>query len=160
MTALRTLPLLCAACALAHAADRDFDRVVKAIESHYGVRQTHVPLMGVANFFVKVARPAGASSFHLALFDHLDADAPDRDEFLDHVDTGRLHPFVRARARDGEATYILAGDAGKSTRLLIATFSRDSATVIQVRVTPAALRRTIEHPQSMAGAWLGKQDSR
>ena len=49
-------------------ADREFDRVVKAIESHYGTSRLHIPLMGVANFAVKVGRPAGASGFKIAVF--------------------------------------------------------------------------------------------
>ncbi|MCU1236607.1 MAG: hypothetical protein JWP63_4574 [Candidatus Solibacter sp.] len=163
MRTLRYLALLLCTCAALPAADRDFDRVVKAIEQHYGTPRTHVPLMGaamgVANFFVKVARPAGTTSFHLAVFDHFDGFAPDREEFMDRLDTGRLRPLIRAHSRQGEATYILAGEAGKSTRLLIASFSRDAAMVIQVRVNPAALRRTIDHPQGMINAYLGKHDT-
>jgi hypothetical protein len=147
------------ACGSMAAADRDFDRVVKAIEAHYGTRHTNVPLMGLANFFVKVARPSGTSSFHLAVFDHLDGE-DGRDRFMDQLDSGRLHPLVRVRSnREGAATYILAADAGKSTRMLIATFSRSEAVVVQVRVNAAALRRTIEHPEGMAKAYLGKHDN-
>lgn len=153
--------LMLLACGAASAADRDFERVVKAIEAHYGTHHANVPLMGVANFFVKVARPAGTSSFHLAVFDHLDAVEDDRNGFMDRLDSGSLHPLVRIRSnREGEGTYILAGDAGKSTRMLIATFSRDAAMVVQVRVNAAALRRTIEHPDRMAKAYMGKHDDR
>ena len=160
MTKLGAVAGLLLACTAAHAADRDFERVVKAIESHYGTRRTHIPLMGVANFFVKVARPAGTTSFHLAVFDHFDGFAPDRDEFMDGLDTGSLHPFVRVYSRDGEATYILAGEAGKSTRLLIASFARNEALVVQVRVNAEALARTIGNPQGMAARYLGKHDDR
>jgi hypothetical protein len=157
----RWLPLLMLACGIpATAADREFDAVVKAIEAHYGAQHTHIPLMGVANLFVKVARPAGTSSVHLAVFDHLDAAGGERDDFMDHVDKGKLHPLVRAHARNGEATYILAGDPGKTTRLLIATFSRDAATVIEVKVNEAALRRTIDHPGRMAKSLLGEREDR
>ena len=46
--------------------DAEFDRIVKAIESRYGTRPLHVPFLGVANLFVKVAHPGGASGFKLA----------------------------------------------------------------------------------------------
>jgi hypothetical protein len=156
------LVLLLLACGAAAGADRDFDRVVKAIETHYGTRHANVPLMGVANFFVKVARPAGTTSFHLAVFDHLSSSAEDRDEFMDQLDSGKLHPLVKVRStREGAAaTYILAADAGKSTRMLIAAFSENEGTIVQVTVNAAALRRTIEHPEKMAKALLGKHDDR
>ncbi len=157
----RWFGLLLLACAAAPAADREFDSVVKAIETQYGTRRTHVPLMGAANFFIKVARPAGTSSFRLAIFEHLEAGSANRDEFMDHLATGSLHPMVRVHSRrDGEATYILAGDAGKSTRLLIAVFERNEATVIEIKVNPEALRRTIDHPESFANSFLGKHDDR
>jgi hypothetical protein len=147
------------ACGAAAAADRDFDRVVKAIESHYGTRHTRIPMMGFANFVVKVARPAGTSSFHLAMFDHLDTPPEERDEFMENIGSGSLHPLIRVHSnRDREATYILAGDAGKTTRMLIAIFGRDAATVIEVKVNAEALRKTIERPDLTAQRFLGKQN--
>jgi hypothetical protein len=38
--------------------DAEFDRIVKAIESHYGTRPQHIPFMGVANFFGGLRAPA------------------------------------------------------------------------------------------------------
>jgi hypothetical protein len=157
----RLLGLILLACGAATAADREFDRVVKAIESHYGTHRTHIPLMGAANFLVKVARPAGTSSFHLAIFQHLDANAGDRDEFMDRVDAGSLHRLVRVHSsRDGEATYILAADAGKSTRMLIAIFARDEATVIELKVNPERLRQTLDRPDLAAKSFLGEHPDR
>ena len=74
------------------AADRDFDRVVKAIESHYGTRHTHVPLMGAGQFL----RQGGAARRHQQ-FPPGDLRTPgrggdDRDEFMDHLDTGQPAP--------------------------------------------------------------------
>ena len=155
----RSLVILLLACGAAAAADRDFDRLVKAIESHYGTRHTNLPLMGFANFVVKVARPAGTSSFHLAMFDHLDTPSEERDEFMDQMGSGSLHPLIRVHSnRDREATYILAGDVGKTTRMLIAIFGRDAATVIEVKVNAEALRKTIERPDLTAQRFLGKHD--
>ena len=146
---IRVLILLCAATAAVHAAGRDFDRLVSAIEKHYGVKRTHVPLMGFANFVVKVAHPAGTSGFTLATFEDLPA-VPDQAELervIDDVCRGGLRRVVVTHSRrDREASYILAGEAGKSTELLIATFERTEATVIEVKVDLDALFRMLGTP--------------
>ena len=148
----RLLALFLAAVSAAYGADREFDRVVKAIEKHYGVKRTHVPLLGVANLFVKVARPAGTSGFKLAVFEDLPSPSPydDRvelDRFMDDVCRGGLHALVVTHSRrDGESSYILAGEVGKSSELLIATFERHEATVIQVTVDMDTLLKMIGTP--------------
>ncbi len=154
----RFLSLLLLACAAA-AADLNFDCGVKAVESRYGARRAHIPLMGVANLFVKVARPSGTSSFRLAMFDNLNSFGESRDDFMDHLEAGHLHSLARVHSgQEGDATYILAGDAGKSTRLLIATFGRNAATVIEVKVNAAALRRTFERPDLAVKSFKGRHD--
>ena len=147
----RVLALLLAAGGAAYGADREFDRVVSAIETHYGVKRTHIPLMGVANLFVKVARPAGTHSFKLAVFEDLPSAAYDDrvelDRFMDDIGRGRLHPLVVTHSRhDGEASYILAGEVGKSTEVLIATFEPREATVIEVTVDMETLFKMIGSP--------------
>jgi hypothetical protein len=142
--------LFLAACTAACCADREFDRVVSAVEHHYNVKRTHIPLMGLANLFVKVAHPAGTSGLKLAVFEDLPEakfeDQAELDRFMDGV-CGRLHPLVITRSRrDGEASYIYAGEVGKSTELLIATFERHEATVIEVTVDMETLLKMIGSP--------------
>jgi hypothetical protein len=135
--------------------DAEFDRIVKAIESHYGARPQHIPFMGVANFFVKVARPEGAAGIKLAVFEGLKdlrsaedpADWRERDHLMDTVASSSLHPLIRVHSRhDGEATYIFMGPSGKSTRLLIATFERNEATVIEMKANIETLLRSLDDP--------------
>ena len=40
------------------AGDHGFDRVVRNIESEYGARRLGIPLLGLVNAIVKVARPS------------------------------------------------------------------------------------------------------
>ena len=149
---LGVLALSLAAATAAYGADREFDRIVSAIEHHYGVPRTHIPLMGVANLFVKVARPAGTSGFKLAVFEDLPSpsafgDRMDLDHFMDDICRGGLHALVVTHSRrDGESTYILAGGIGKSSKLLIATFERHEATVIEVQVNLDKLLKMIGSP--------------
>ncbi len=143
--------------------DAEFDRIVKAIETHYGTQRVHVKFMGVANFAVKVAHPEGASGFKLALFEGLkdlkSRDDPDdwrdRDRFMDSLRGPNLHPMVCTHSRaNREATYIFMGEASKSTRILIATFEPDQATVIEVKANIDTLLKSLEEP-GHAGRTLG-----
>ena len=148
----RLVALLLLAAGAAAASDREFDRVARAIEDHYGVKRVHIPLMGLASFVVKVAHPAGAEGFKLAVFENLDtaSDYGDLDRFMDGI-AGRLHPLVVTHSRPGQSsTYILAEDAGKSARILVVVFTRKDATVVEARVNVDTLLRTID-----TGKWDG-----
>jgi len=142
------------------AGDWEFDRVVNAIESHCGIKRTHIPFLGVASFLVKVTRPAGATGFKLAVFENVRSapgyrDRDDLNRFMDSLSSSGLHRVVCARSRrDGEATYIYVGEAGSSTKMLIATFDRNEATVIQVKVNIETLLKTLETPEH-AGKFFG-----
>jgi hypothetical protein len=142
---------------MAFAADPEFDQVVSAIEKHYGVTKTHIPLMGVANLFVKTAHPQGVSGFKIALFEDLQGAEGDSD-FMDRLDLG-LHRMVRVSSRpDGEATYIYAADAGKSTRVLVATFESNQATVVEVKADMDALVKLLGDPVNMGKALGGQKE--
>ena len=158
----RLAAILLAASAAAWGADRAFDQVVKGIEAHYGTSRMHIPLMGLANFAVKIGQPGGASGFKLAVFQDLDSsaeygDQADLDRLMDRVGNGSLHPLIRVRSRrDGESTYIFTGEAGKSTTMLIATFQRREATVIEVKVSMDTLIETIATPETAGKAFAVK----
>ncbi len=133
------------------AGDWEFDRIVNAIESHYGTKRTHIPFMGLASFAVMVAHPAGTSGFKLAVFEDLKASREDQmelDRFMNGISGGGLQPLIRVHSRrDRESTYIFMGDAGKSTKVLIATFERNEATVVEVKVNMDTLLRMINQPE-------------
>jgi hypothetical protein len=146
----RLLALFLAAAGAAYGAGHEFDRIVSAVERHYGVKRTHIPLMGVANFVVKVAHPAGTSGFKLAVFEDLpevdDQDGLDR--LMNEICAGRLHPMVVTRERhSGESTYILTGEVGKSTQMLVASFEPHEATVIEMTVNIDTLMKMISAPE-------------
>lgn len=153
---VRLLALLLAAVSVTYAGDNEFDRIVKAIESHYGTARTHIPLMGMASFLVKVARPSGTSGFKLAVFENLDSlpsygRHAELDQFMRSLSGNSLHPMVRTHSRaSDESTYIFTGETGRSTRMLIATFQRNQATVVEVRANIDTLLKTIESPEHAA----------
>lgn len=152
----RLLAVLLVATAAGLAEDWDFDHVVKAIESHYGAKRVHIPLMGVANFALKLKHPAGAQEFQLAVIEDLDAspayrDFADRDRLMQALSGHGLHPIIAVHSRrDAQSTYIFMAEAGKSTQMLIATFGHDGATVIQVKAEGNTLLRALEDPEGTA----------
>ena len=156
---MRLLALILAASAAAFGADRDFERLVKAVESHLGAKRTHIPLLGVANFFVKTARPEGVAGFKLAVFEDMRPlareDGPALDRMMAEASSG-LHPLVRVRSsREREWTYIYTGETGKTTAMLIATFERRAATIVKVKLSVSALLKALEAP-SRAGKFFGR----
>jgi hypothetical protein len=160
----RLLALFLAAAGAANCADHEFDRVVSAVEKHYGVKRTHIPLLGLANFVVKVSHPAGTSGVKMAIFEDLPSptgpdELADLDRFMDEVCAGSLHPMVVTRSRPaGESTYILTGEVGKSTRMLIATFEPHEATVIEVTVNIETLLKMIGSPETAHRLFEEKHD--
>jgi len=156
----RVLAVLLMAAGAAFGGDADFDRIVKAIESHYGTHRLHIPLMGVASLLVSVARPEGATGFKLAVFEDLKSSPEygewkERDRFIDTLFIGEMHPLLRVHSRrDGNATYIFAEPVGISTKVLVATFERDQATVVEVKVNQSTLLGAMEDP-GHAGRTLG-----
>ena len=65
-----------------------------------------------------------------------------------------MRGFVRSR-RGGEFTYIYTGDFAKNknnNKLLVATFERDEATIVEVKLDMEALARSLQDPGS-AGHW-------
>ncbi|MGA2131631.1 MAG: hypothetical protein ABSH50_04885 [Bryobacteraceae bacterium] len=151
MTARLMATLLLVAGA-AFSGDAEFEHIVKAIEAHYGTAPQHIPFMGLASFVVKVAHPEGASGLKLAVFQDLKSsegrDWAERDRFMGSLSSTGLHPMVRVHSRrNGEATYIFLSPESKRARILIATFERDEATVIEVKADVDRLLRTLDQPE-------------
>jgi len=150
---VRLLALLMAVSSTTYAGDSEFDRIVRAIESHYGTRRTRIPFMGMANLFVRVARPGGARGFRLAVFENLESSPSDGrqaelDQFMRGLSGSGLHSLVRVHSRaHNEFTYMFAGVAGHSTKMLIATFQCNEATVLEVKVSMETLLKTVASPK-------------
>lgn len=146
MKSIRVLMLVLFACPM-FAADHGFNDVVSAIETTYGVRHMHIPLLGVALFFV---RPDGVHCRNLAVFENFQAP-------VDSFEVGRLvedrlgpdwHPFVRVRSRgdSGETTMIYANPAGHKMRMLVVSIEPSEATVVEVNIPDQSIAKWIKEP--------------
>jgi hypothetical protein len=140
----------------ADAADREFEQIVKAIESQYGVKPTHIPLLGLGNLLLKTAHPQGVSGFRIAVFENLDAHERGRENFdavMNRIGNSDLRPLVQVRSRrNGESTYIFTGTPGKATRILVASLEDREATVIEVKADTEALLRLLRDPAHIGDA--------
>jgi len=156
---LLVLLLVLCSTALAFAGDNEFRGVVRAIEGHYGVHHTHVPMMGFAMWF---AHPSGVSGMKLAMFE--DFNGPTAAEDVKHVVESALgpgwYPFVRVSSRnaDGgadEATLIYASPEGGKLRMMIVNVESSEATVVEVKLSESAIKGWLKEPGEEAEGQSG-----
>lgn len=134
------------------AKDGEFDAVVKQLKTQYRAKRKSIPFLGLANFAVKIVRPAGVKSFKLAVFEDQDfSDKPGVTQ-LNTVVRGALtpawHPLVRVYSpRDGEQTYVYLREAGKDVKLLIVNVEPGETVVVQVKVNLHTLIKWMQKPE-------------
>ena len=141
-------------------ARNDFDDLVRSMESQYGKKKVYIPMLGFANFLVKIARPAGTSDFKLAVFEDVDHGRHPEAEDLDRrFRPSGWKPFVKVVSKAGrERVHIYARESGRDHELLIATFERHEAVLVRVRVNAERLARWVNNPVVMAKS-RGRSDA-
>ena len=149
-----TLSVVCilACSAVLNAADKQFKDVVHAISGALNTRPVHIPLMGLVNAAAFVVRPAGTKHMDLAVFENLNEHHDGRDiALLIRKAVGSdWKPFVQAYSSGGrgEASLVYLRPDGKNDlKLLVATVGSNEATVVQLKLNPAALERWLKSPQ-------------
>lgn len=155
---MRPLLILAAAAVLSapgFARDREFDSLVRQFEAHYGVCHLRIPLLGFANFIVKVGRPGGASDLKLAVFEEMGrASLGEPEESLDFVQQTLgpdWHPFIRTwEPRKNEWTAIYSNFERGRWKLLIVTADRADSTLVRLKLNPNAMKHWIERPRQRA----------
>lgn len=156
---MKTMPAALCLCLLASAAaqagDRDFDLIVRSMESHYGTSRLTIPFFGVVNFFVKTIRPAGARDIKLAVFENVDERRHPSDERLDQMfkslPAQGWSRFIRVQSnRSGERVHIYSRKVKDDWELLITTLERNEAVVVRVRLNPGGLAKWVHDPAIMA----------
>ena len=138
----------------AFAGDRGFDTLVRGIESEYGAERLKIPLFGLVQAAMWVARPIGVKGFKLAIFEDIDVPYGREDRFLeivsDQVDPS-WRPMVRVYSpRDSEWTTLLVKPDGKSMKMLLAVYEPGEAVVIQMKINPKTFARWVQVPVSIA----------
>ncbi|HEX8887685.1 MAG TPA: hypothetical protein VF779_00810 [Pyrinomonadaceae bacterium] len=131
--------------------DPEFDAIAKHLKLHYNAKRIHIPFLGLANFFVKIIKPAGVKSFKVAVFQDLNFTTSSNDTELGQVMRNALsadwQPVVRARERDGEQVYIYAKADGDNIKLMVVTLDHSDAVVARVKVSPEKLSEFMNNPK-------------
>jgi hypothetical protein len=150
---LLLVALLIAGPVLTFSADRDFDSLVRDLESHYQIERTRIPLMGMVNFFTATTRPQGVKNIQLAVFEGFsatDAQAAEFDQLVRRRFGTQWTPMVTVRSREKrERTTIYVRETGRDCTLLIGTFEDNEAVVVQVKLSLARLLEMMHEPGSL-----------
>jgi hypothetical protein len=128
-----------------------FGGIVNSLQNEYGVQETKIPFMGLANALVKVARPYGVSGFRFAIFEDLDLHPEERDGFLTVIRRGagrKWTPMIEISSnRSGERTVIFVRKTGGKMNMVLAAYNSGEATVMQMKVDPGVFGQWIQEPR-------------
>ncbi|MDX2034842.1 MAG: VWA domain-containing protein [Blastocatellia bacterium] len=140
---------------------KGFKDVVKHIETTYRAKKTRIPMLGLANFAVKLIRPAGVKGFKLAVFD--DQDFLARPELGMSLGNAMRQAYnkdwmplmqMNSRREGSGRICIFAKYSGKDVEFAVASLGEREALVLQVKFNPDAAARFLENPKIM-GISLG-----
>ncbi|PYP83297.1 MAG: hypothetical protein DMF61_23895 [Blastocatellia bacterium AA13] len=156
------ITVISAAPATAAAMDGGFNEIVHHIESYYHAKRTRIPFLGMANLFVKGARPGGVKEFKLAVFEDQDFGIlPDNARFTSDIESSlgsEWHPLVQVYSHpQNELTRIYVKEDGTDVKLLLLTIEAREATVIQVKLDPELLVQWLNHPDKMGDISKGNR---
>ena len=146
---------------VALARGKGFKDVVKHIETNYRAKKVRIPLLGLANFAVKLVRPAGVKGFKLAVFEDQNFSAREGAASFDAVMREAYNkdwrPMVQVNSKRNGAshTFIYVKSSGKDVEFALAALEDREAVVLEVRFNPDAAARFLENPKIM-GISLGK----
>jgi VWFA-related protein len=146
---------------IALAKGKGFKDVVKHIETNYGAKKVRIPFLGLANFAIKLIRPAGVKGFKLAVFEDQNFSAREGAASFDAVMREAYNkdwqPMVQVSSKRNGAshTFIYVKSAGKDVQFALAVLEDREAVVLEVKFNPDAAARFLENPKIM-GVSLGK----
>ncbi|MCW5967402.1 MAG: VWA domain-containing protein [Blastocatellales bacterium] len=150
----------------AYAQKKGFDGIVQHLEKTHNAKRTKIPMLGVANFFVRIIRPAGVKSFKIAVFENQNFLAVGNEAPFDVTMRNLMpkdwQPLVRVNSTVGAParTYIYAKPSGRDLELMTVVLEAHEAAVIQVKLNPDAVARFMSDPRvmgvSLAGSMRGK----
>jgi hypothetical protein len=129
----------------------DFDWMIREFSRESGVEPVHIPMFGLARFFVAVARPAGTSDLHLAVFEDPGLQAERSTALMDSTVGENWKPMIRVRSRNGESTNIYFQGMGKNVRLLVGSFEHGEATLVQVWLKPERWIKFVDEQRQKHG---------
>jgi hypothetical protein len=135
--------------------DQEFHAVVSAIETQYGVRHMHIPLLGFATFCLRVAGTPGTAGLEIAVFQNIrrsnEISSESLEQSIQAAVGDRWKPLVRVRSRDdGELTMVYTNPDDKQLKVLVVAIQGEDATVVQAKVKASQIRKWMREPEDAA----------
>jgi hypothetical protein len=139
--------------------DAAFSAVSKQLKARYHAKKRKIPFLGLANFAVKIIRPAGVKSFKLEVFEELDtsvgANAKDWSALLQSSLSPEWKPIVSVySSKTPEQTHVYVSFEGDTVKLFVFVVDGTEATVVRVKLNPETMAKWMENPKIM-GVSLG-----
>ncbi len=151
--------------AVALAKDKEFKAITKHIEKKYQARRTKIPFLGLANFAIKLIRPAGVKGFKLAVYENYDfSPRPNEASFaavMREAYAKGWAPLVQTYSKrdGGQRTFVYAREEGKDIKLAVVTFQEREAVVAEVKFNPDAAARFLQKPELLGKSLGGLKDN-
>lgn len=125
----------------------DFASIVRAIDSHQGVKRVWIPFFGVARFLVRVVQPKGVHDVQLATFEGAEHVDPRELQALLKAQLGPgFRPLVQVRSR-GEWSFIYARPRGGDRIELVILAHDDDTVLVRVEVDGDVIARELGDPR-------------
>jgi len=165
VSALVLILLVCSSSVLAKPKDDGFKAVVRHLEKHYHAKRTYIPFLGLANFAVKIVRPAGVKGFQLAVFEDQDFATPRGgvpfEQVVSEAFGNGWQPLVRVYSRrDGEYTYIYGRPNGSDLKLAVVVLEAHEAVVVEATVNTDAAAKFLSKPETIASLTGDRHEKR
>jgi VWFA-related protein len=151
--------------AAALAKDKEFKAITKHIEKNYQARRTKIPLLGLANFAVKLIRPAGVKGFKLAVYENHDfSPHPNEASFASVMREAYAkgwQPLVQAYSKrdGGTRTFVYAREEGRDIKLAVVALQEREAVVAEVKFNSDAAARFLQKPELLGKSLGGLRDN-
>lgn len=133
------------------AKDKEYDAIMKHLQTTYQAKKVKIPFMWLARFAVRIIKPAGVKSFSFTMFENLKFSRETLDEEMQSAMRNSLNPewipLLRVRSRDGEQVYAYMRESGKDVKMMLVTINRDEAALIRATFNPEKLADFINNPK-------------
>jgi hypothetical protein len=144
------------------AKDKEYEAIVKHLQSSYQAKKVKLPFMWLARFAVRVVKPAGVKSFNVTLFENLKFSRDLLDEEMQSAMRNSLNPewlpILRVRSRTGEQVYAYMRENGKDVKMMLVAIDKNQATLVRATFNPEKLADFINNPK-IFGISLGDQNT-
>ena len=146
----------------ASAKDKEYEAIVKHLQSNYQAKKVRIPFMWLARFAVRIVKPAGVKSFNFTVFENLKFSPETFDDEMQSAMRNSLSPdwlpILRVRSRGGEQVYAYMREFGKDVKMMLVTVDKEQATVIRATFNPEKLAEFINNPK-IFGISLGDNNT-